>query len=272
MVTKTEALYRALLKKKVVSFDDVVQAASNIIDTDTLNRRYVYRKYVDRMVKSGKLRKVRKSLYLVLSPLEEPNKHTPDKLLIASKIRDEYYLGFHTALEYYGCASSFYNETYIGVKPKHRFDGFKYKRFSFRPVFAKDVKLEVEEKSYRENILKVSSKERTFIDCVYRVNYAGGWEECIKSLEGLSRLKVEKLPEILHHYRNDLLSRRVGYVLELLRERSPFYQDVTEQLLNTIRKQITGPPRYLIQKENGTLNKRWKLYVPEDFEKRLRGI
>jgi len=272
MVTKTETLYKALLKKKVVSFDDIVQVASSIIEVASLNRRYIYRKYVDRMVKSGKLRKVRKRLYVVLSPLEEPNKHTPDKLLIASKIRDEYYLGFHTALEYYGCASSFYNKAYICIKPKHRFDGFKYKRFSFRPVFVKDVNLEVEEKIYSENTLKVSSRERTFIECIYKVRYAGGWEECIKSLEGLTGLNVEKLPKLLHHYRNDLLSRRVGYILELLRERSPFYQHVNEQLLNKMRKQITGPPRYLIYKENGPLNRRWKLYIPKDFERRLRGI
>ena len=271
MVTKIEALYNALLPMKVVSFNDIVKEASNIIKAAP-NRRYIYRKYVNKMIKRGKLQRIRKGLYIVLSPLEKPERHIADKLLIASKIRDEYYLGFHTALEYYGCASSFYNETYICVKAKDRFDPFQYKRFSFRPVFVEDVTLEVEEKHYQGSIVKVSSKERTFIECIDRVQYAGGWEECIKSLEGLGGLNMEKLLNLLYKYKKDILFRRVGYVLELLKKRSPFYEHLNDHLLNEIEKQITGPPRYLIYRDKGPVDRRWKLYIPKGFEEKLRGI
>ena len=271
MVTKTETLYNALLTMKVVSFDDIIEKALSIIKT-TPNRRYVYRKYVSRLIESGKLQRIRKGLYIVLSPLEKPRKHTVDKLLIASKIRKKYYLGFHTALEYYGCASSFHNEAYICVKAKNRFNSFQYKRFSFKPVFVKNVTSEVEEKHHKGTIIKISSKERTFIECIDRVQYAGGWEECIKSLEGLGGLNTEKLLNLLHTHRNDILFRRVGYILELLKKRSPFYEDVNNYSLNEIEKQITGPPRYLIYGEKGTLNRRWRLYIPKDFQEKLRGI
>lgn len=273
MVTKTEALYNALLPLKVVSFDDIVIKASKVIEAAP-NRKYIYRKYVDRLVKSGKLQKIRKGLYIVLSPLEEPERPAVvDKLLIASKIRREYYLGFHTSLEYYGCASSFYNEAYICVKAEDRFNPFQYKRFRFRPVFVKDVNLEVEKKRYHGNIVKVSSKERTFIECVDRVQYAGGWEECIKSLEGLGGLNMEKLVKLLlHDYKKDILFRRIGYILELLKKRSQFYEHVNESLLNEIERHITGQPKYLIYKEKGALNKRWKLYIPRIFHEKLKGI
>jgi predicted transcriptional regulator of viral defense system len=271
MTTKTEALYKTLLPMKVVTFNDIVQKASSIIETIP-NRRYIYRKYVDRLIESGKLQRIRKELYVVLSPAEEPERHIVDKLLIATKIRDRYYLGFHTALEYYGCASSFYNDVCICVKAKDRFDPFQYMHFTFTPVFAKDVTLEIEEKRYQETILKVSSKERTFIDCVDRVQYAGGWEECIKSLEGLADLNFKKLLNLLEEYKNDALFRRVGYILELLRKRSPFYEHMNDRLLDDMGKMITRPPQYLTRGEKGVLNKRWKLYVPEDFEEKLRGI
>ncbi|MEA2090449.1 MAG: type IV toxin-antitoxin system AbiEi family antitoxin [Thermoproteota archaeon] len=271
MVTKTETLYNTLLPMKVVSFDEIVKAAAGIIEAAP-NRRYIYRKYVRRLVESGKLQRIRKGLYLVLSPLEQQEGYAADKLLIASKIRDKYYLGFHTALEYYGCASSLYNQVYICVKTKDRFDQFPYKRFSFRPVFVDDVTLEVEEKHHRGTIIQVSSKERTFIECIDRVQYAGGWEECIKSLEGLTGLNLEKLLNLLHTYRKDILFRRAGYILELLKNRSPFYEHVDVALLNEIEKQITGPPRYLINRKSGTLNRRWNLYIPKGFEEKLRGI
>ena len=271
MATKTEALYNALLPMKVVSFNDIVQTASSIINVAP-NRRYIYRKYVDRLVELGKLQKIRRGLYVVLSPLEKPEKHTVDKLLIASKIRDKYYLGFHTALEYYGCANSLYNEAYVCVKTQSRFDQFQYERFNFRPVFVKDVISEVGETRYWESVIRVSGKERTLIECIDRVQYAGGWEECIKSLEGLGGLDMGKLLNLLHEQKKKILLRRIGYVLELLRRRSPFYEHVPDQLLNDLEAQVSGPPQYLVNGQKGTLNKKWRLYIPEDFEEKLRGI
>jgi len=271
MVTKLEALYKALLPTKIVDFNDIIEKASSIIKP-TPNRRYIYRKYVNKLIQNGKLQRIRKGLYLVLSPLDEPQKHVVDKVLVASKIRAEYYLGFHTALEYYGCASSIYNEAYICVKQNQRFNPFQYKQFSFKPVFVNDVTFQVEEKHYQNNTVKVSSKERTLVECIDRVQYAGGWEECIKSLQGLGGLNLEKLLTLLHKHGNDNLYRRAGYVLELLKKRSPFYEHVDDRLLNEIQSQLKGPQRYLINRKKGALQRRWRLYIPEDFEEKLRGI
>jgi predicted transcriptional regulator of viral defense system len=271
MVKKTEALYSALLPMKIVTFDDIVQKSSNIIKIPA-NRKYVYRKYVKRLIETGKLQTVRKGLYTVLSPLEQTEKHEPDKLLVASKIRKEYYLGFHTALEYYGCAYSAFNEAYTCIQSKDRFDPFHYKRFIFKPVFVRDVTSQIVEKSYGRNIIKVSNKERTFIECVDKVRYAGGWEECIKSLEGLGGIDIGKLISLTLDQERKALPRRVGYVLELLRDRSPFYEHVNDSTLNKMKAEIEGPPQYLARGKKGDLNRRWNLYIPEGLEEELRGI
>jgi len=271
MVTKTEALYNALLPMKIVSFDNIVEKASDIIEVNQ-SRRYIYRKYVDRLIKMGKLQPIRKELYAVLSPFEKPEKHEVDKLLIASKIRQKYYLGYHTALEYYGCAHSLLNEAYICVQAKDRFNPFHYKRFNFKPVFVKEITSEIVEKPYHQTLLKVSNKERTFIECIDRIRYAGGWEECIKSLEGLGGLNFEKLLNLTLKQGKTSLNRRIGYVLELFKNRSLFYEHLNEKLLNKIAEQTKGPPQYLIHGKRGPLNKKWNLYVPEDFEEKLRGI
>ena len=129
-----------------------------------------------------KLQKIIKVLYVVLSPFEESNKHISDKFIIASKIRDRYYLGFHSALEYYASAYSHYNEVYITILPKNRFSSFKYQNLNFKPVFTKDISSGIETKKYRTIQIKVSSKERTFVDCLDRPDFADGWEERHKSL------------------------------------------------------------------------------------------
>jgi predicted transcriptional regulator of viral defense system len=271
MVNKTEALYNALLPMKIASFDDVLQASSSVIE-GSANRKYIYRKYVRRLIEAHKLQAIRKGLYAVLSPLEKAEKYEPDKLLIASKIRKKHYLGFHTALEFYGCAYSAFNEAYVCVNPKDRFDPFRYKRFTFKPVFVKDTTSQVVEKPYGSSLLRVSSKERTFIECVDRIQYAGGWEECIKSLENLRGLDVEELISLTLHQGKKGLPRRVGFILDLLRKRSPFYEHVTDTTLSKIETEIRGPPQYLVRAKKGSLNRRWNLYIPEAFEEQLRGI
>jgi predicted transcriptional regulator of viral defense system len=271
MVKKTEALYDALLSRRIVSFDDIVQESSKIIGSHA-KRGYIYRKYVKRLVESGKLEAIRKGLYAVLSPLERTEKYEPDKLLIASKIRKNYYLGFHSALEYYGCAYSAFNQAHVCVQARDRFDPFKYKRFTFKPVFVRDVKSHVVEKPYESSLLKVSSKERTFIECIDRVEYAGGWEECTKSLENLSGINFEKLVNLTLSQKRKSLLARAGYMLELLKNRSPFYEHVNDSLLSRVTSELKGQPQYMTRGKKGSLNKRWNLYIPDDLEEELRGI
>ena len=270
MAEKTETLYNALLPFEIVTFDDIVQQASKI-KKGTPSRGYIYHK-IYRLIKAGRLKAIRRGLYIVLSPFEYIKEYEPDKLLVASKIRKEYYLGFHTALEYYGSAYSAFNQAYICIKPKNRFDPFNYKRFTFKPVFVKDTFSEVFEKPYRKSVIKVSSKERTFIECVDRPQYSGGWEECLKSLENLNGVDVEKLINLTLKQERRSLVKRIGYVLELLKNRSPFYEDIKDILFKKIEAKINAEPEYLVRGEKGSLNRRWNLYIPEGFEEELIGV
>ena len=63
MVTKTEALYRALLPLSVVSFDDIVEKASLVLGVAP-SRGYVYRKYGDGSIRSDWLWRIRKSVQI----------------------------------------------------------------------------------------------------------------------------------------------------------------------------------------------------------------
>jgi predicted transcriptional regulator of viral defense system len=271
MRRKTEELYRNLLPKRIVTFSEIAQFTSNIIGPSA-DRKYIYRKYVTRLIETGRLQPIRKGLYAILSPLEKPERHETDKFLIASKIRRDYYLGYHTALEYYGSAYSAFNEAYVCVQPQTRFDSFNYGRFVFTPVFTKDTISQITEKPYGQDFIRVSTKERTFIECLDRVQYAGGWEECIKSLAELGGIDLEKTAILIIQKGKQTLTREAGYFLERLRDMSPFYEHLNDDLLEKLKKQVKGAPQYLIRGEPGKLNKRWRLYIPEGLEEKLKGI
>lgn len=270
MVSKREKIYRRLLSRKVVSFDEIISEAEELIGPK--NERYIHLKYVKRLVEEGKLQRIRKGLYAAVPPLEDESEHIPDKFLIASKLRDGYYLGYHTALEFYGCAYSHLNRVHVAVRKGDRFDPFQHRGLDFRPVFVQDTDFGVEEKEYSGHRIRISSKERTFIDCLDRVKYAGGWEESLKSLQRLGGLNFNSLIKILQKYRNDLLRRKVGFVLELLKDVSVFYEHFDDKMLNKLRGEIGEKPRYMAEGDSFAYNERWQLYVPKDFEEKLRGI
>jgi predicted transcriptional regulator of viral defense system len=266
MVQKLETVYRELLPLKIVTFDEIVEKVREI--TGSKKPRNIHQTYVKKLVEDGKLERIRRGLYAVLSPLDTTEKYVPDRFLIASKLRDRYYLGYHTALEFYGCAYSHFNEVYTAIEEKDRFDPFQYKNLRFRPVFVRDTFLGVEEKEYLGQKVRVSSRERTLIDCLDRVRYAGGWEEAFKSLQGLGGLDFETLVEILSWYDNDLLFRKVGFVLEILRDTSVFYEHLSDEILDRLHRKTGTGPRYLTREKPFIYNRRWQLYVPEN----LRGI
>ena len=268
MVRKRDMLYKKMLTKTVVTSQEIKKAALEITEltlSPALVSKYIYGEYTAKLLAEEKLQKIRKGLYAVLSPLDDPEKHISDKFLIAGKIRDRYYLGFHSALEYYGSAYSHYNEVYITVLPENRFSPFKYQNLNFKPVFTKDISIGIETKKYRTTEIKVSSKERTLVDCVDRPDYAGGWEECLKSLSVLSGLDFKIIIDILDMYDKKSLYAKVGFVLELLREHTVFYEHLGDETLNKIKAHKLKTPKYLERSVSSTLNKDWNLYVPADF-------
>lgn len=269
-MTKTEQIYKILLKKKVVNTNDTMTATEKIIKRP-LSRAYVHNEYLHKLLQQKRLVRIRKGLYLVLDPLEGPASFIVDKIQVGSKIRRSYYLGYHTALEFHGCAYSSYNEVYVCISKKDRFNAFECRGLHFVPVFTEDIKTDVDKRKYLGVQVFVSSPERTFTDCISKPGYAGGWEECMKSLEGLSGINKQKIYRLLCRLDVDFLYRKTGLILEMLRKSSVHYEWVNDSLLAKIKTHIGVSPMY-VERKPSVLNKKWNLYVPKNFENLLRGV
>lgn len=268
-MSKTDALYQEILRKKVVKFDEIVDLAEKTFE-QKFDKSYINNFYVQNLLNSNRIERIRRGLYAAIPPTE--NSPMVDKLIIASKIRESYYLGFHTALEFHGCAYSHRNEAYICIKPQNRFSLFEFHRHNFKPVFVDDIKTEITEKEHKGHLIRVSGKERTFIECLDRVEYAGGWEEALKSLELMGGQDFNKVQKLVIRKGKQILIRKTGYILELLKEKSLFYEHLPQSALESLDRQIHGQPQYLIRDAQGSIDQRWRLYIPEGFEEKLRGV
>jgi predicted transcriptional regulator of viral defense system len=223
-MTKLELLYQELLKKEVVRYKEIEDIASDIVEKQPVSFRYLYNEYINKLRRSGKLLHPQRGIYVVVPPTKINEKSfQPDTYLIASKIQTPYYLGYHTALELHGCAYSTYNEAYVVVTPNKKFRGFEFKNIRYRPVFNSNSQIGVKQINHKNQKIAVSTASRTFLDCIERPEYAGGWEECLKSLESLAGVKANELKQLLDNIGKDMLFRKTGLILDFFNE-NPYYQ------------------------------------------------
>ena len=264
-----DELVERISVKQVVTTSEIVAYVTEILGSEQENG-YVYKKFIYRLLKKKYLKRIRRNLYQVTTPGNRDR--VVDRFSVASQIRLRYYIGFHAALEFYGVAYSYQNRVLIGVNPRDRFDEFSYQNTVYAPFLTKDVETGVMVQSHLGGDVRVCSKERLFIECVQYPDNVGGWEEVLKSLQGLRGIEFDVLLDYLVQVDNQSLLRRVGLVLELLREESLYYRHLEDSIIEEIQKRVQGGERYLKNGKSGTLNTKWKLYVSNDFEQYLRGV
>ena len=118
----------------------------------------------------------------------------------------------------------------------------------------------------------VTDPARTFVDCLSRVSLCGGWEECLKSLADLRGVTTPGIIAVLGQYHKNALRLKCGYVLELLRNRSPNYSHIIEEELEPLTPDRGWEPYYLDRKVPSELDRKWGIYIPMGLEEYLRGI
>lgn len=62
--------------------------------------------------------------------------------------------------------------------------------------------------------VRITSLERTIIDCIDNIDLAGGIDEILNALEQIKILDENKLLSVLKSYNQVLLYQKVGYILE----------------------------------------------------------
>ena len=254
---------------QVVTTSELVAQVTEILGSEQENG-YVYKKFIYPLLKKKYLTRIRRNLYHVTPPGYRDS--VVDRFTVASQIRQSYYIGFHAALEFYGVAYSYVNRVHICVKPMNRFDEFSYQNTTYTPFLTNDVEAGVIHQTHRGRDVAVCSKERLFIECVKYPDRVGGWEEVLKSLQGLGGIDFGTMLNHLFQTGNQSLLRRVGLVLELLREESLYYRHIEDSTIEEIQRRVKGNERYLEKGKTGVLNKKWMLFVSIDFEQYLRGV
>ncbi|MFW6135103.1 MAG: type IV toxin-antitoxin system AbiEi family antitoxin domain-containing protein [Elusimicrobiota bacterium] len=229
------------------------------------NRTTAYNNLKMNYMASGKVKSIRRGLYAVVPPGSNPEKYKPDEILIASRLSDDAVLAFHTALDVMGYSHSVLYRYYFYTKKRKRSTKLNNREYisvqypKRRNKILPDIG--VTQKSYHGLNVRLTDRERTFIDCINRPEYCGGIEETCRSLEKYPYLDFDKLFSYMKVLGSRVSYARVGYFLDQNREK--FF--VEEEILKKMEEKIPASVVYFDPKrKQGNLIKRWNLIVPED--------
>lgn len=245
--------YEKILTLKVFNKQDVYNLTKNMNTAKSIIRS---------LLVFGYIKRVKHNLYVVCS-LEFKNT-IPDQYMIASKIKEDSYISYHSALEYYGIKNQVFYEVYVSTKKR-------FKNFEFEGMYYKFINSKYDFGIIEDGKVRITDKERTFIDCINKTEYVGGNEELIMCLELFGRLDGEKILKYLKYYNSNKLYAKVGFFLELYQEHYGIKQNVIEEC----RKKSKNKKLFFNEETRRMKNKyikEWNIIVPIIFTNKGEGL
>ena len=209
------------------------------------------RKLLHDLMKNKWVERIERGRYLIV-PLEAGwrGEHGTHPFIIARKLVIPYYVGFLSALNYYGITKQVTRTIYVVTTKKKRPINFHAQEYYFVSVDKKRF-FGVAEEWISDLKFNISDKEKTIVDCLFIPEYSGGLTEVVKTFRG--KINYEKLYEYAVRTEDLAAIKRLGYILEALKIKTA----ITEKLLKKVAGGYclldTGGPR------TGSKNKRWRV-------------
>lgn len=235
-----EVLFK-LTKAEIISIGEIQDIFPHIAKRSLINT-------VSGLNKKGYLYRLKNGLYLVTP---ERALMIRDPLTIAVQIYPGY-IGFGTALRCYDLMEYVPFDIFIVTNRKSRTKvlgeyTFRYVSMGRRATGAQVV-----------NDIWVSNLEKTFFDCFYKPQYAGGYEIITKALYEKTEMDWSRFMFYLKEFASNALCQRIGYILFLLTSETKF--SLSNDIENYLRSMVHSPTRLIPNgPPHGKYSKDWKL-------------
>jgi len=197
--------------KRIFTYKDAVQVYGSS------NRRL--RELLSTLVKRGWLRRLEKGKYLIL-PFEAGRERewSEHEFIIASYLIEPYYIGFRSALNYYGYTEQISRTVFIASTRRKLKSSLEVSGVTYRLVNLGERKFFGFKQITIDGChVNISEPEKTIVDCLDLPKYSGGVVEVAKAiLFGRDELDFPKMSEYARRNGNSAVSKRLGYLLEKL--------------------------------------------------------
>ena len=210
------------------------------------------------------LSRIRRGYYVVTDDYLPGLNAENDYLLIAGHMSHDAIISYHTAMEFHGLAYSVGSVVYFNSKAKIGRLVCLYGEYQQlnHPNSLKPANIFLETKLYDRMGMdvRVTTIERTLVDCLHRPNLAGGWEEIWRSFESINFLDIERMIQYALQLKNATTLAKLGLFLEEHQKQLSVKEEHLEQL-----SQYKPKSRHYMEKSyKGPVKncQRWNLIVP----------
>ena len=161
-------------------------------------------------------------------------------------------------MEYHGHGHQLFNE--VSVVTSYAFRTFEFEGLTYirrQPTINEGVVTPL-----MNSLVRVTDLERTIVDCIDRMKYAGGLEELLNNLSSISYIDEGKLFGYLSVYQKASLYQKTGLLLSMfktqMRLSSGFFRQCKAHIGKSTRD-LTEPL------ENSVYDADWHLCVPKNL-------
>jgi predicted transcriptional regulator of viral defense system len=212
-------------------------------------------------LKAGNIKRMARGVFATVPSHGDAGAWTVDRFLAASRLRRDAVLAYHSALELHGCA---YTDA-PDVQAISSLVPAVLNTPDFACRFVKvpagfDPARDVAEADRAGLMLKLTTLERTVVDCFDRPDLAGGAEELINSLALVERLRSEPLVRQAQSLGNAAACGALGWWLE--REQARL--GVPDAALAALKASKPNHPQYVLGAKAGAARSiaAWNILVP----------
>ncbi len=202
------------------------------------------------LMKKGYLHPIKRGVYLINDRASE-KPMIKDPYQIASYL-NKGYIGFSSALRLYDLTT--YEPFTIFLVHPRKSRTKTIGNYVFKTVC---MGRRATGATFYKNVY-VSNREKTFFDCFFKPEYAGGYQEIINAFSNKFDFDWDLFLDYFLRFASNALFQRSGYILELLQD-----QDLIsppDYVLKTFKDHIGNTTRLLPSKSSkGTYIKQWKL-------------
>jgi len=215
-----------------------------------------------RATKKGLVDRVRQGIYV--SRAGRFSQEEPDPYLVAALVAPDVVMVYHSALEVHGLAHSPFRKVQYSTRKatvSFTYRGFAYQRYAPPKTFeAESLSLHSTMLVGRPNgIVRVTTRERTLVDCLNRTDLAGGLEETLRSLAGVPYIDASNVLAYLKALDSATAVARTGWLLEQRAQQWYVSNDALEQM----RSMLGKGPYYLSRANQADIwVPKWRLYLP----------
>jgi len=244
-----------------------VVSAEKAMELLAISRMHAYN-LLKNMRKKGALDRVKSNLFVRIPShiVHDKGKYVEDPILVGKHLTTPYFFSYYSGLHLHGLSQQPTSHFYLSTT--NHVQKVDYHGIVFHPVIlSKKRFFGFREIEYGEEDVFVSDLERTIVDVMNRPEYAGGYEEIIRSLQDVENIDWKRLVKYLDKMGEKILLNRIGFVFDILRK----FVDTPDEFLKELERRLSGNIYYFEKNRKGSYVKRWKIIVDSRLENVING-